>query len=68
MDQKYEYKFIRLDDQARFSYQKVTDEYASQGWRLLQVYAPGAGGLWASADYVELIFERPTTPEPLPAA
>jgi hypothetical protein len=67
MDKRYEYKFVRLDDQARFSYQKVTDEYAGQGWRLLQVYAPGAGGRWASSDYVELVFERPVEAETLPA-
>ncbi len=67
MDKKYEYKFVRLDDQTRFTYQKVADEYASQGWRLLQVFAPGAGGLWASADYVELIFEREALARPLPA-
>jgi hypothetical protein len=58
MNKKFEYKFVRLEDQAKYAYAKITDEYTGQGWRLLQVFAPGAGGLWGSADYIELIFER----------
>lgn len=62
---EYEYEFVRLgegwlhaDSQAEQSYREVVKEYASNGWRLVQVFAPslGARGL---AKFYELIFERP---------
>ena len=64
MNQKYEYKFVRLGEgflsvrrSGRESYQHVVNEHAEQGWRLVQIFAPGIGG-YGAAKYYELIFER----------
>jgi hypothetical protein len=64
----YEYKFVRIgeyrgsalfgvQDKARKSYEPVVHEHASQGWRLVQIFAPGTAAFGA-ARYYELIFER----------
>ena len=59
MKQKYEYKFIRLDNHAKGEdYQAIVLDHAREGWRLVQIFAPGAGGLWGKASYCEVIFER----------
>jgi hypothetical protein len=59
MQKKYEYKFIRLDqDKKGQGYQSVILEHAEEGWRLVQIFAPGAGGLWAKASFCEVILER----------
>ena len=65
MTQKYEYKFVRLGEgwlsvskEARATYQDVIAEHAKDGWRLVQVFAPGLGS-YGSAKYFELILERP---------
>jgi len=56
---KYEYKFVRLDQNKKGQgYQDVILEYAKDGWRLVQVFAPGAGGLWARENFCEVILER----------
>ncbi|HUV65424.1 MAG TPA: DUF4177 domain-containing protein [Sedimentisphaerales bacterium] len=64
MSQKYEYKFVRMGEglfgvrrSAREQYQQAVHEHAQQGWRLVQVFAPGVGG-YGAAKYYELIFER----------
>ena len=63
--QRYEYKFGRLGEgwlvagkDARLSYRETVHRYAADGWRLVQVFAPGVGAYGASK-YYELIFERP---------
>ncbi len=49
MKQRYEYKFVRVRKGAQEDeYQQIVSEYADKGWRLVQILAPGAGGLWAS--------------------
>jgi hypothetical protein len=65
MEQRYEYKFVRLGQgwmgvrrEARRAYQQVIEEHARQGWRLVQVFAPGMGA-YGAAKYFELILERP---------
>ena len=59
MPQKYDYKFIRVDqDKKSRNYQEVILENAREGWRLVQVFAPGAGGLWAKENFCEVILER----------
>ena len=65
MEQRYEYKFVRLGEgwiaarrEAKQDYQRVIEEHARQGWRLVQVFAPGIGG-YGAAKYFELILERP---------
>jgi len=58
MNKKYNYEFVQLEGKQRQEYQQIVAQYAQDGWRLVQIFAPGAGGLWASADYIELIFEQ----------
>ena len=64
MPSKYEYKFVRLGEgwtgvkkSAREQYQQVVHEHAADGWRLVQIFAPGTGG-YGAAKYFEIIFER----------
>jgi hypothetical protein len=65
MTQTHEYKFIRLGEgwltvgkEAKTSYQDVINEHAKEGWRLVQVFAPGTG-TYGAAKYYEIILERP---------
>lgn len=58
MSKRLEYNFIRLEGRQRKEYSQVIQQEAAKGWRLVQILAPGAGGLWASADFFEVIFER----------
>lgn len=64
----YEYKFVRLgeyrwsalfgvQDKARKTYQDVVHQHARDGWRLMQIFAPGTAAFGA-AKYFELVFER----------
>jgi hypothetical protein len=68
MGQRYEYKFVRLgeyagsalfgvSDKVRNAYEDVVHEHARDGWRLVQIFAPGVAAFGA-AKYYELIFER----------
>jgi hypothetical protein len=65
MTQKYEYKFVRLGEgwtgvkgDAKREYQDVIQKHAGDGWRLVQIFAPGIGA-YGAAKYYELILERP---------
>lgn len=61
---QYEYKFVRLGEgwiganRDREQYQDEIHRHAREGWRLVQVFAPGTGG-YGRAKYYELILERP---------
>jgi Domain of unknown function (DUF4177) len=62
--QSYEYKFVRLGEgwlsvkqDARVRYQDVVHDHAREGWRLVQIFAPGTGA-YGAAKYYEIIFER----------
>jgi hypothetical protein len=62
--QKYEYKFVRLGEgwlvakaDATHHYQEQIQQYAQEGWRLVQVFAPSTG-VDGMAKYYELILER----------
>ena len=70
MSRRYEYEFVRLkqtnnwftgmgfpSQEARDEYQDVVHKYAGQGWRLVQIFAPGIS-IEGMAAYFELIFER----------
>ena len=68
MGTTYQYKFVRLgdyrgsawfgvNDKVRNGYEDVVDEHARDGWRLVQIFAPGVAAFGA-AKYYELIFER----------
>jgi hypothetical protein len=46
-----------VQDGARESYQGLVHEHAAEGWRLVQIFAPGIAAFGASK-YYELIFER----------
>jgi len=61
---KYEYKFVRLGEgwfgvraEGRNEYQAAIEEHAREGWRLVQIFAPGTGSS-GGAKYYELILER----------
>jgi Domain of unknown function (DUF4177) len=71
MGTTYQYKFVRLgdyrgsawfgvSDKVRNGYEDVVDEHARDGWRLVQIFAPGVAAFGA-AKYYELIFERERT-------
>ena len=68
----YEYKFVRIGeyagsalfgvrDRERNSYEAVVHQHAEEGWRLVQIFAPGIAAFGA-AKYYELIFEREAAP------
>ena len=64
MKPKYEYKFVRLGEgwlsarrAAEIEYQEQIRQHARDGWRLVQVFAPGTGA-YGAAKYYELILER----------
>ncbi len=61
---RYEYKFLRLGEgwtsarsEAREGYQEAVHQHARDGWRLVQIFAPGIGA-YGAAKYYELILER----------
>lgn len=63
--QRFEYEFVRLGEgwlsrakEAEQTYQETIRKRAREGWRLVQVFAPGTG-IYGVAKYYELIFERP---------
>ena len=64
MKQRFEYKFVRLGEgllsarsEARHDYQEQVRQHAREGWRLVQIFAPGVGA-YGAAKYYELILER----------
>jgi hypothetical protein len=78
MDAIYEYKFVRLgdyrgsawfgvSDKVRNAYEDVVHEHARDGWRLVQIFAPGVA-TFGAAKYYELIFERERPDAPIGAS
>jgi hypothetical protein len=68
MSKSFEYKFVRLGeyggsaffgvhDKARNTYEEIVHDHARDGWRLVQIFAPGVAAFGA-AKYYELILER----------
>ncbi len=64
MKQRFEYKFVRLGEGFRMAtseacddYQQEIREHARDGWRLVQIFAPGIG-VGGAAKYYELVLER----------
>ena len=62
---RFEYKYVRLAQgwlvakrKQRETYQDAIDKHAAEGWRLVQIFAPGTG-VYGAARYYELILERP---------
>ena len=66
MKREYEYKFVRLGEglmsvskKAQKAYKDVIREHATDGWRLVQIFAPPIGGAGAgTAKFFEVILER----------
>ena len=59
----YEYEFVKIElniwgSKPKEDYQDIIHQYASKGWRFVQIFAPSTKG-YGSAAYFELIFERP---------
>ena len=74
MVKTYQYEFVRIGEYAgsalfgvrdrdRNAYEKVVHEHARDGWRLVQIFAPGVAAFGA-AKYYELIFEREAAEDP----
>ena len=62
----YECKFVKIELKMGFSryapqedYHEIIQNLSKEGWRLVQVFAPGTRGV-GLASYFELIFERPS--------
>jgi hypothetical protein len=65
MNQRYEYKFVRLGEgilgarkEARETYQDVIHQHPREGWRLVQIFAPAIAG-YGAAKFYEIVLERP---------
>ena len=62
----YEYNFVKVDlhgvltRNPKEDYHRLIADYATKGWRLIQIFSPAvsvtAGGV---PDYFEIILERP---------
>jgi hypothetical protein len=61
----YEHKLVRVEFSGLFTkspksdYHRLVEEYAKEGWRLIQIFFPAVsvtGG--GTSDYLEIIFER----------
>ena len=68
MKPRFEYKFVRLGEgwlgakkEACHGYQTEIQQHARDGWRLVQIFAPGVG-TYGAAKYYELILERQVSP------
>jgi hypothetical protein len=62
---KYEYRFEIIELKRGImslkpeqDYHNIITQVAQDGWRLVQIFAPGTSG-YGSASFFELIFERP---------
>lgn len=58
----YDYKFVRVEvnrwkGQPKEDYQQIIQEYAENGWRLVQIFAPAISG-YGAASYFDIIFEK----------
>lgn len=60
----YEYDFVKIELKSGFTkskpkenYHEIIIDYASKGWRLVQIFDPSTSG-YGAASYFELIFER----------
>jgi hypothetical protein len=57
----FEYKFVRIDvsfwQKPQGDYQKIIEEHTQEGWRFVQVFAPGLSSA-GNVKYFDLIFER----------
>ena len=62
----YEYKFVRVvlhktlfERKPAEDYRQIVHDHARQGWRLVQIFAPGVQGYGKPGNF-ELIFEKAT--------
>lgn len=57
----YEYKIIAIDwakwKREREGYEKYINEFAKEGWRLVQIITPGVG-FDGTVNHYEIIMER----------
>ena len=61
----FDYKFVTIPLDRGWlvrrpaqDYHTVIQDHARQGWRLVQIFAPGTGA-YGAAKYFELVLERP---------
>ncbi|KEQ22261.1 DUF4177 domain-containing protein [Paenibacillus tyrfis] len=58
----YEYKFVKIDlklfgNTPKQEYHEIIENHAKEGWRLVQIFAPGTS-TYGAASYFEIIFEK----------
>lgn len=60
----YEYKFVKVSLKTSFTgtkpiedYHEIIEHHAKEGWRLVQIFAPGIKA-YGAAGFYEIIFER----------
>ena len=61
----FEYKFVKVEMKYEFmgranpaeNHHEIIKNHASEGWRLVQVFAPAVGAT-GMAEFYEIIFER----------
>jgi len=60
----YQYEFVRIKLKSGFwttkpgqDYQEIINDYAKNGWRFKQIFAPATSG-YGSSSCFELIFEK----------
>jgi len=66
----YEYNFVRIElegfwistKKPKADHHRLIEEYAKEGWRLVQIFAPAASVMGGGIpEYFELIFEKEVT-------
>lgn len=58
----YNYKFVKIEtkffgSEAKEDYREIIEKHAEDGWRFVQIFAPGTAG-YGNPGYYEIIFER----------
>lgn len=57
----YKYQFVRIElnwlNNPKQDYQQIIRDYALEGWKFKQIFAPGTSGS-GFASYFEIIFEK----------
>lgn len=60
----YKYEFVRIElrsglfrSKPKENYQNIINDYAKNGWKFKQIFAPSTSG-YGSSSYFELIFEK----------
>jgi hypothetical protein len=60
----FEYKYVKIEMKSKLfsygprqDYREIVEQHAKEGWRFVQIFAPGTRG-YGIASYFEIIFEK----------